>query len=225
MAKKRSAKRKGPLYAFGQAILALYYYPVFRMKVVGRENVPKTGPVLLCCNHMVKRDPVTLGVSLWRQVFYMAKEELFQNKFLGWLLRSLGAFPVRRGSGGADALADAYRLLDENAVVGVFIEGTRSKDGRLQKPKTGAALLAYRTKATVVPVCITAGDGRLPKIFKRTIVSFGKPIPAEALNIPDDSSMQLRRASRKIMNEIIGLREETLKSLGLPSQLPEEAEK
>ena len=224
-AKQRPARRKSPLYALGQVILALYYYPVFRLKVVGRENMPKTGPVLLCCNHMVKRDPVTLGVSLWRQVYYMAKEELFRGKFLGGLLRGLGAFPVCRGSGGADALADAYRLLDENAVVGVFIEGTRSKDGLLQKPKTGAALLAYRTKATVVPVCITAEDGKLPRMFKRTIVNFGKPIPAERLNIPDDSSMQLRKASRKIMNEIIGLREETLKSLGLPSQLPEGAEK
>lgn len=219
MAKKRQAKRKTLLYAIGQFLLTLFYYPVFRITVRGRENIPKTGPVLLCSNHLAKRDPVILGVAQRRQVFYMAKEELFENRFLGGLLRRLGAFPVLRGSGGADALADAYALLEDNAMVGVFIEGTRSKDGMLQRPKTGAALLAYRTKATVVPVCITTGDGGIPKAFKRTLVTFGPPIQAQRLAIPDDSSMQLRKASRVIMSEISALREGDLKLLGLPSQL------
>lgn len=215
--KKRERKRKGWIYAIGQFFLTLFYYPVFGMRVRGRENIPRTGPVLLCSNHSAKRDPVMLGVSQRRQVFYMAKEELFQNWFIGRLLRILGAFPVLRGSGGSDALQEAYSLLDENAVVGVFIEGTRSKTGELGRPKTGAALLAYRTKAPVVPVCITSQDGRPPKMFKRTIVNFGRPIPFEELDMPDDSSMQLRRASRKIMARIAALRAESLKEFGLPA--------
>ena len=138
----------------------------------------------------------------------------------------LGAFPVKRGTGGSDALEDAYALLKQNAVVGVFIEGHRSKDGLLRKPKTGAALLAYETKAPVVPVCITAGDGKQPGMFKRTLIRFGKPISAGELDIQDDSSLQLRRASRTIMAQIAQLREEACKELGLPSQLvpPEEKE-
>ena len=182
--------------------------------------------MLLCSNHLAKRDPVLLGLSQKRQVFYMAKEELFQSKFLGRLFRMLGAFPVKRGTGGSDALEDAYALLKQNAVVGVFIEGHRSKDGLLRKPKTGAALLAYETKAPVVPVCITAGDGKQPGMFKRTLIRFGKPISAGELNIQDDSSLQLRRASRTIMAQIAQLREEACKELGLPSQLvpPEEKE-
>ncbi len=213
---KRDRKRKMWLYAIGQFLLALFYYPVFRMRVQGRENIPRTGPVLLCSNHSAKRDPVMLGVSQRRQVFYMAKEELFQNRFLGGLLRKLGAFPVLRGSGGSDALQEAYDLLDDNAIVGVFIEGTRSKTGELGRPKTGAALLAYRTKAPVVPVCITAEDGRPPKKFKRTTVKFGKPIPFEELQMEDDSSMQLRRASRKIMARIAALRADSLREFGVP---------
>ena len=214
MAKKtREQKRKGWLYAVGQFLLRLFYFPVFRITVRGREHLPQTGPVLLCSNHVAKRDPVILGVSQRRQVFYMAKEELFQNWFIGGVLRGLGAFPVRRGTGGEDALQDAYDLLDENAVVGVFIEGTRSKTGELGRPKTGAALLAYRTKAPVVPVCITC-EGKMPKAFKRTIVQFGPPISAKELDIPDETSMQLRRASRKIMAEIAGLRAISLKELG-----------
>ena len=219
-------KKKTWLYLLGQIILWWYFHLVFRMKVEGAENVPKEGPVLLCSNHLAKRDPVLLGLSQKRQVFYMAKEELFRNKFLGGLFRMLGAFPVKRGTGGADALEDAYTLLEENGVVGVFIEGHRSKDGRLLKTKTGAALLAYETKAPVVPVCITAGDGKQPGMFKRTLIRFGKPISAGELNIQDDSSLQLRRASRTIMAQIAQLREEACKELGLPSQLvpPEEKE-
>ena len=126
---------------------------------------------------------------------------------------------MKRGTGGGDALEDAYALLSQNGVVGVFIEGHRSKDGKLLKPKTGAALLAYKTKAPVVPVCITAGDGKHPAMFKTTMIRFGKPISAQELNIQDDSSMQLRRASRLIMSRIAELREESCEALGLPSQL------
>ncbi len=122
--KKRDSKRKMWLYAVGQFLLTLFYYPVFRMRVRGRENIPRGGPVLLCCNHAAKRDPVMLGVSVTRQVFYMAKEELFQGRFLGGLLRRLGAFPVLRGSGGADALQEAVshqRTLSVEAGVEHFL--------------------------------------------------------------------------------------------------------
>lgn len=212
---KRNAKRKGLFYTVGQGLLRLFYMPVYRIKIEGAENMPKTGPVLLCSNHVAAKDPVVLGLCQKRQVFYMAKEELFANPFIGKILRGLGAFPVKRGSGGADALEEGYKLLGDNAVVGVFIEGHRSETGELQKPKTGAALLAYRTKAPVVPVCITAEDGKRPRAFHKMLISFGKPITAEQLAIPDESSMQLRRASRTIMGEITNLRVNALKEFGV----------
>ncbi len=221
---KRKAKRMGWLYAVGQFLLRLFYVPVYRIRVIGRENVPKEGPVLLCSNHVTMKDPVILGIAQRRQVFYMAKEELFQNGFIGGVLRGLGAFPVRRGTGGTDALEDAYALLEENAVVGVFIEGTRSKTGELQRPKTGAALLHYRTKAPVVPVCITGSEGGRPLPFRRTEIRFGKPIPAEELAIPDESSMQLRKASRVVMERIAALRADSREALGLPAPQPEAKE-
>lgn len=209
------------LYTIGRAVLIPYYKLVFRLRVEGRENLPKEGPVLLCSNHLAKRDPVLLGVSLPRQIFYMGKEELFRGKFLGGLLRSLGVFPVARGTGGADALQTAYDLLDAQAVVGIFIEGTRSKTGALGRPKTGAAMLAYQTKATVLPVCIT-GDTLFPKAFHKTVIRFGKPMTAEDLAIPDASSMQLRRASRAIMASIAALQANNLRELG--AALPETVE-
>lgn len=214
-------KKTGKLYAFGRWLLRLFYLPVYRVRVEGRENIPEEGPILLCSNHVAMKDPVMLGIVQKRQVFYMAKEELFRSRFIGGLLRRLGAFPVRRGTGGTDALQEAYTLLEENAVVGVFIEGHRSKTGELQNPKTGAALLAYRTGAPVVPVCITAQDGKLPAPFKRTLIRFGKPLPAAELHMEDDSSMQLRRASRSIMGEIKRLREASLKEFGIEPAAPE----
>lgn len=97
MSKERKAKRKTWLYLVGQIILWWYFHLVFRMKVVGAENVPQEGPVLLCSNHLAKRDPVLLGLCQKRQVFYMAKEELFRNKFLGGLFRMLGSLPGKAG--------------------------------------------------------------------------------------------------------------------------------
>ena len=219
MSKERKAKRKTWLYLVGQIILWWYFHLVFRMKVVGAENMPQEGPVLLCSNHLAKRDPVLLGLCQKRQVFYMAKEELFRNKFLGGLFRMLGAFPVKRGTGGADALEDAYTLLEENGVVGVFIEGHRSKDGRLLKPKTGAALLAYKTKAPVVPVCITAGDGLQRGCSSAPSSALASPSPPRSCTSRTTPACSCAGASRTIMGRIAQLREESCKELGLPSQL------
>lgn len=213
-----SKKRKSPLYAAGQALLRLVCVPLFRLKVIGKENIPAEGAFLLCSNHVSAADPILLGIVQPRQMCYMAKAELFRNRFVGAVLRGLGAFPVERGTGGADSLAHADKLLEENAAVGVFIEGTRSKTGELLRPKTGAALLCYRSGAPVVPVCITAEGGK-PKIFHRTEIRFGRPMTPE---IPEQSSMHLRRASRDIMGEITALRAESAKSMGLA--LPAAAE-
>lgn len=222
MSKKRT-HRTTVLYAIGKRLLYPYYKLVYRIRVTGRENIPAEGPVLLCCNHMAKKDPVLLGVMTHRQVFYMAKEELFQNGFIGKVLRALGAFPVARGTGGTDALQNAYDLLEDNAVVGVFIEGTRSKTGELGRPKTGAALLAYQTQAPVVPACITGEGGTFSRPFHRTLINFGPAISPEALHIPDETSLSLRRASRTMMAGIAQLRGEARAYFGVPDPAPEPA--
>lgn len=222
---QRETKRTTWLYWLGKRLLFPFYRLVYRIRVVGRENLPASGPALLCSNHIAAKDPVLLGVVLRRQVFYMAKEELFRNPFIGAVLRALGAFPVARGTGGADALKNAADLLGENAVVGVFIEGTRSKTGELGRPKTGAALLAYQTHAPVVPVCITGAAGGIVRPFRRTVIRFGPPIPDQALDLRDDSSLRLRRASRAIMAGIAALRAQSLEDLGLPAPAAGEAEK
>ena len=223
MANKKTTKKTW-LYAAARAIVMPFYFLFYRLKVYGAENIPQSGAVLLCSNHLALKDPLILSICIKRQVCYMGKAELFKNRFLAALLRALGSFPVNRGAGDTDALANAYDLLDEGQALGIFIEGTRSKTGELLRPKTGAALLAYQSKAPVVPVCITGAQGKPTAIFKKNIIKFGKPISAEELNIEEHSSMQFRRASRKIMAEIAAMREESLRELGVAVPADEQIE-
>lgn len=218
---QKKKRRLAWLYAFGRGLLRPFFFPIYRIRVEGRENIPAQGSLLLCSNHVSMKDPIVLGIVQKRRIYYMAKEELFRTKFMNGLMRGLGAFPVTRGSGGDDALRDAYALLEREEIVGIFIEGHRSKTGELQKPKTGAAMLAYRTKAPVLPVCITGEGGKLPKPFRRLTVTFGKVIPAEELHLEDDSSSCLRHASRQVMEEIKKLREQTLQAQGVLPQAGE----
>lgn len=203
--------KKTGLYRFAQHAVPPFFRLFYRCQVIGRENIPGEGPVILCSNHTCYKDPLFLGLAQKRQVWFMAKKELFKNKLFGWLIRQLGAFPVER-SGGTSAIKNALRILRDNGVVGIFIEGTRSKTGELQKPKPGAMLLAYETKAPVVPVDIIGADGKTPKIFSKTIVRIGTALSFAELGMEDASSMQMRRASRVVMEHITQLRGETMGS-------------
>ena len=207
-------ERRPFIYYLGSLILPLYYKIVFGLKIEGRENIPAEGPVILASSHVSARDPIFLGCSTKRPIHFMAKASLFKNKFVSALIRYAGAFPVERGTGGSDALQAAYDLLESDRVVGVFIEGTRSKDGELLGPKTGVSLLAYRTHAPVVPVSIIAQGGKCPKAFggKMRII-IGKPIPFEELNIPEESSMHFRRGAKLIMGHIKDLRDRAIEEM------------
>ena len=162
--------------------------------------MPKSGRVVICCNHVTMRDPILVAAVHKRQVYYMAKAELFENKFVAKIISSLGAFPVHRGQGGdVDAMASARKLLENEEVVGIFIEGTRSRTGELLKPKTGAVMLAHETQSPILPMCITARDGT-------------SPMPEE-LGIEKDNAASYRKAARMVMSKISALRERDLEAL------------
>lgn len=201
--------RKTGLYHFAQILLTPIFKLIYRYQVIGSENVPSEGGVLLCGNHTRYKDPIFLGLIQKRQVWFMAKQELFKNKFLAFIITKLGAFPVYRTSG-TSAIKRGLDILEQDGIVGIFIEGTRSKTGELLKPKPGATMLAYETKSPVVPVYISQADGTPPKAFKKTIIRVGKPITVEELGMEDGSGMAMRKASRGIMEEIRKLKEETV---------------
>lgn len=160
------------LYPLGKALVSTLLYPLYRVKVVGKENFPKQGGVLLCTNHIDNLDPPVVGMTCPRPVHFMAKEELFEAPILKSILPKVNAFPIKRGMSDRQALRKALSILKTEKVVGLFPEGTRSKDGVLQEGLAGAGFFALRGEAVVMP-CAIIGPY---KPLKRLKVVYGKPI-------------------------------------------------
>lgn len=160
------------LYPFAKTLVSTLFYPFYRIKVIGKENFPKEGGVLLCTNHIDNLDPPVVGITCPRTVHFMAKEELFEAPILKNLLPSINAFPVKRGMSDRQAMRKALAILKEGNVVGLFPEGTRSKDGELQKGLSGAGFFALRGNAVVMP-CAIIGPYKPLRPLK---VVYGQPI-------------------------------------------------
>lgn len=179
---------------FFRAIFSL----VFRWQVIGRDHIPKEGPVILCANHISLWDPPLLGSGIERQVFFMAKEELFRIPLISFLITKFGAFPVKRGAGDRAAIRSTLKLLEEGKIFGIFPEGTRSKNGEIGEGMTGVAMFALKSQAQVIPVAII-GPYRL---FHRVKIVYGKPIDLTALREAKSSSETLKETTDLIMAEI-----------------------
>ena len=136
----------------------LLVFPVFRGlfrgSTEGNERVPAQGPLVVVANHGSHLDPPLLGHALGRPVAFMAKAELFEVPLLGPLIRACGAYPVRRGASDREAIRTATARLQEGWATGVFLDGTRQADGRVNQPLAGAALLSARSGAPLLPVAI-----------------------------------------------------------------------
>lgn len=145
---------------------------IYKIEVVGKENIKKDGNLILSSNHTHVLDPVTLAIIFPRQIHFMAKKELFKNKILSYVITKLGAFPINREETDLSAIKMALRVLKQEKVLGVFPEGTRVKEFDLENVKSGTALLSVKSKSPVQPVYI---EGNY-KIFSRIKVYIGKPI-------------------------------------------------
>lgn len=156
------------LYNIGKILCTGILKPLYRTKVIGAENIPSTGGVMICSNHIDNLDPPIVGISSPRPIHFMAKEELFQLPVLKKLLPTINAFPVKRGMSDKQALRTALQILKEGKVLGLFPEGTRSKTGELGKGLAGAGFFALRTEADVIP-CAIIGPY---KPFKQVTIVF-----------------------------------------------------
>lgn len=163
------------LYAFGKGLVKTVLSPLYRFEIIGAENFPKEGGILLCSNHIHALDPPVVGMTAPRTVHFMAKEELFKAPILGSILPKVNAFPVKRGMSDREALRTALKILKNGEVVGLFPEGTRSTDGVLKKGLSGAGFFALRGNADVMP-CAIIGPY---KAFRKVKVVYGEPIRME----------------------------------------------
>ena len=185
-------------------VLSLPIQLLMRVKVIGKENIPPVGErIVLCSNHVSNWDPVVLITAQpKRHIYFMAKAELFSNPLFSWFLgKQLGAFAVHRGAGDTNALHTAEELVRSGKIMGIFPEGTRSRDGKLMRAKSGTALIVAQTKATVLPVAIVARGQRL-RPLRRTLIIYGKPLSTADLHLDGDTP-DIRYASRRLM-EVIG---------------------
>ncbi|MDQ7857926.1 MAG: lysophospholipid acyltransferase family protein [Armatimonadota bacterium] len=155
--------RSRAYYLFLRALFGTIAWFFFRLRIEGAERLPRTGGVLAIANHTSAVDPPIAGLALLRPARIMAKEELLRIPLIGPFLRSGGAFPVRRGEADRRALRMAQEFLAQGDVVLMFPEGTRSPDGRLQPVQPGAALLALRAGAPVLPIAIIGGHRAMPR--------------------------------------------------------------
>jgi 1-acyl-sn-glycerol-3-phosphate acyltransferase len=137
-----------------RAILVPFFLVYFRLARIGREQLPRTGPVLLAANHRSFLDPFVIGALTRRPVYYMAKRELFEKRWQAWVLNCLGAFPVDRGAGDKHAMETARAILQRGDCVVIFPEGTRTRRGPLGSPRRGVGRLALETGVPVVPIAV-----------------------------------------------------------------------
>ena len=198
------------LYTFGKGVCMPIFKLLYRFQTVNADAIPKEGGVIIASNHLSYSDPPLLGLSSKRRMYFMAKAELFRNKFVGALIRALGAFPVERGAGDGKAIKTGEDLLREGNLMTIFIEGGRTKTGELMRPRSGCALVAQQMQIPVVPACITI-VGNPKWIFAKRVVEFGEPLTPQQLGLTvDGGRRELKNASNMIMDDIKRMRERAL---------------
>ena len=185
------------VYRCIQGILRFLFALLFPIRVEGLENFPQSGAVMLCCNHISLRDPVLLIAICPRTIRFMAKAELFRCKPFGWLLRQMGAFAVKRGESDLGSVRAALDVLREGSVMGIFPQGHRDTGDADRVLKNGAAMIALRSGATVLPAHVE-GPYRL---FHPIHVCFHPPVDLADLR-RGVNSLALAEATERIAEGI-----------------------
>ncbi len=165
------------LYQVARTAVKTLYSLLFRIKIYGEENIPTHGGIIFCPNHISNHDAIIVAISQKRNLSFMGKDSVFAIPVLGWILRKIGAFPVKRGTGDIGAVRKAIEVVQNQNALVMFPEGTRNKtDDLLLEFKTGAALVAKKGNAKIVPMAIL-GNYRL---FSTVTIQFGTPVSADS---------------------------------------------
>ncbi len=174
----------------------------YKVSVNGLENIPKDGRLVICSNHIGVTDPVLLAAMIPRNLNYMAKKELFDNKLLSFFIKKLGAFPVDRETTGLSAIKNAIKILRNDKVFAMFPQGTRVTDISNEDVKPGIAMISIKGKSPVVPIYIDTQY----EIFKEIKINIGKPIYLDKYFDRKVSSEEYKDLSKQVLKEIYKLR-------------------
>ena len=203
---KKKTKDTTPLYQFLKAIVSPIYRLLFNVRVIGKENVPTEGGVLLCPNHLAAVDVISIGAVCPRQITCIAKKELFEIPVLGGLVKALGAVKIDRGGADVGAIKAAVSAIESGKTVVIFPQGHRCPGVNLASTQIrhGAGLIAYYAKCNVVPVCINIKGGKY-SLFRKTEIIYGKPIKYSELGFTDGGREEYAAATEKIFDQVIEL--------------------
>ena len=203
---KKKTKDTTPLYQFLKAIVSPIYRLLFNVRVIGKENVPTEGGVLLCPNHLAAVDVISIGAVCPRQITCIAKKELFEIPVLGGLVKALGAVKIDRGGADVGAIKAAVSAIESGKTVVIFPQGHRCPGVNLASTQIrhGAGLIAYYAKCNVVPVCINIKGGKY-SLFRKTEIIYGKPIKYSELGYTDGGREEYAAATEKIFGQVIEL--------------------
>jgi 1-acyl-sn-glycerol-3-phosphate acyltransferase len=187
------------LYSIGKFFFKVILKVLLRLEVYGIDNIPVEGGFILASNHMSNLDPVVLGVACPTDLNFMAKEELFKNKFFSWVLRRVNAFPLKRASADLAAIKQAIRRVNRGQALLIFPEGSRQAGGHLGDPKSGIGFLAAKLNVPVVPAFIRGTDAALAPgakfiRLKKVSVHFGKQITVERRMAYQDTALRIMEA-------------------------------
>ncbi len=166
-------------YRFARALVTPVFIWFSPVKFIGKENIPASGPYILCSNHTSMSDPFFLIPTFKQQIFFMAKIELFKVWIIRLVFKLMGIFAVDRGKGDMNAINTAQNIIKNGKVLGIYPEGTRHKEGPPRKAKSGVAYIAMNTKADILPVSVYR-EGSY-KFFKKTTIRIGKLMKYEEL--------------------------------------------
>ncbi|MZP28140.1 1-acylglycerol-3-phosphate O-acyltransferase [Heliobacterium undosum] len=204
-------ERKGLASAYWlyRLLRALFRFPFKHFchwRISGLENVPLDGPLIVVSNHVSNWDPVILACALPRQLHFMAKAELFKIPVLSYVMTVCGAYAVDRGKSGRQALKKSLDILEQDKVICIFPEGTRSKTGETGEAKAGTAMIAAKSRAYILPVGLhNSGNVFSGGWFRPFSVSIGRPFRIETAEGERLSSQRLHDLSDGMMEEIAGL--------------------
>ena len=202
------SKRPPLSYTTTRLTLGTFLRIMFRPRYLDRDKIPVDGPLIIAANHLSHIDPAFIMTAMKRPVSYLSKKEHFDSTIRRLVFKQVGVIPVDREAGGMEGLEEAIKILKDDGAIGIFPEGTRSKDGVMAKGKTGVARLAALTGALVVPVAIRQTDGvwpvskRIPRPWRKFYYKFGDPMYFDQ---KEQNHENFREFTDNVMSRIVEL--------------------
>lgn len=204
MKEENFPKKKTWLYRIGWPLVWVYCKVFFRLKIIRQTPSLPLGAMVLCGNHLHALDPLPFSMITHRQVYYMSKKEVFQKRFLGWLVTQLGAYPVDREGNDVKSMRHTLSLLKKGGVLGIFPEGTRSKDGQVHTFHPGAAMFALRTGAALIPVGFYGSF----KPFSKLVMIVGTPMDLSEFAGQKPDNEMIAEVTQRLRARVIELMEQ-----------------